>query len=88
MPTCDGTGVISLDVQFLPDVEIPCPDCHGSRYNGDAGAYQKEKQNPVNYSLPELMDMDVQQVLQACEDMKKDRLRLQDFYKIWDWGGI
>ena len=33
-PTCDGTGVISLDVQFLPDVEIPCPDCHGSRYNG------------------------------------------------------
>ena len=31
-PTCDGTGVISLDVQFLPDVEIPCPDCRGSRY--------------------------------------------------------
>ena len=25
-PTCDGTGVISLDVQFLPDVDIPCPD--------------------------------------------------------------
>ena len=31
-PVCDGTGSISLDVQFLPDVSIPCPDCRGSRY--------------------------------------------------------
>ena len=35
-PTCDGTGQISLDVQFLPDVDIPCPDCQGSRYGNDA----------------------------------------------------
>lgn len=35
-PTCDGTGQISLDVQFLPDVDIPCPDCQGSRYSKDA----------------------------------------------------
>ena len=41
-PTCDGTGSISLDVQFLPDVEVPCPDCHGSRYNRDAGNIKKE----------------------------------------------
>ncbi|MCI8469388.1 MAG: excinuclease ABC subunit UvrA, partial [Eggerthellaceae bacterium] len=39
-PTCDGTGQISLDVQFLPDVDIPCPDCHGSRYGRDAYAIQ------------------------------------------------
>ncbi len=70
-------GVISLDVQFLPDVEIPCPDCHGSRYNGDAGHIKRKTKSGELYSLPELMDMDVQQVLQACEDMKKDRLRLQ-----------
>ena len=31
-PGCDGTGVVNLDVQFLPDVTIPCPDCRGSRY--------------------------------------------------------
>ena len=31
-PGCDGTGEVSLDVQFLPDVDIPCPDCRGSRY--------------------------------------------------------
>ena len=35
-PTCDGTGSISLDVQFLPDVDIPCPDCRGSRYAKEA----------------------------------------------------
>ncbi len=76
-PTCDGTGVISLDVQFLPDVEIPCPDCHGSRYNGDAGHIKRKTKSGELYSLPELMDMDVQQVLQACEDMKKIGSRLQ-----------
>lgn len=27
-PDCDGTGTVSLDVQFLPDVNIPCPTCH------------------------------------------------------------
>lgn len=35
-PMCDGTGVISLDVQFLPDVDIPCPECRGSRYAKEA----------------------------------------------------
>lgn len=76
-PTCDGTGAISLDVQFLPDVEVPCPDCHGSRYNGDAGHIKRKTKSGELYSLPELMDMDVQQALQACEDMKKISSRLQ-----------
>lgn len=76
-PTCDGTGSISLDVQFLPDVEVPCPDCHGSRYNRDAGNIKRETKSGELYSLPELMDMDVQQALHACEDMKKINSRLQ-----------
>lgn len=33
---CDGTGMVSLDVKFLPDVDIPCPECHGARYGKDA----------------------------------------------------
>lgn len=41
-PTCDGTGQVSLDVQFLPDVDIPCPDCRGSRYGHEAEAIQME----------------------------------------------
>ena len=76
-PTCDGTGSISLDVQFLPDVEVPCPDCHGSRYNRDAGNIKRKTKFGELYSLPELMDMDVQQALRACEDMKKICSRLQ-----------
>lgn len=76
-PTCDGTGSISLDVQFLPDVEIPCPDCHGSRYNRNAENIRRKTKSGEVYSLPELMDMDVKQAIHACGDMKKISSRLQ-----------
>ena len=68
-PTCDGTGVISLDVQFLPDVEIPCPACRGSRYGKEAGRVLYQGKNGA-YSLPQLMDMDVHTALAACDGMK------------------
>ena len=76
-PTCDGTGTISLDVQFLPDVEIPCPDCRGSRYAKDAGAVKRKNKAGQEYSLPELMDMDVKHALAACADLKTVKQRLQ-----------
>ena len=67
---CDGTGVVSLDVQFLPDVNIQCPDCHGSRYSSIA--YDVKLTNKVgeSASLPELMDMDVNTAVEFCKDMK------------------
>ena len=71
-PTCDGTGVINLDVQFLPDVEIPCPDCGGSRYAKIAG---EVKYN--NYSLPEIMEMNVTTALEACKGLKLVHQRLE-----------
>lgn len=71
-PTCDGTGVINLDVQFLPDVEIPCPECGGSRYTKEANSIKLGK-----YSLPELMAMDVSNALEACKSMKLVAQRLQ-----------
>ena len=71
-PTCDGTGVINLDVQFLPDVEIPCPECGGSRYTKEANSVKLGK-----YSLPELMAMDVSDALEACKSMKLVAQRLQ-----------
>lgn len=71
-PTCDGTGVINLDVQFLPDVEIPCPECCGSRYTKEANSVKLGK-----YSLPELMAMDVSDALEACKSMKLVSQRLQ-----------
>lgn len=76
-PTCDGTGVISLDVQFLPDVDIPCPDCRGSRYAKEANMVRRENEAGEFYSLPELMAMDVNDALAACNDLKTVRQRLQ-----------
>ena len=76
-PVCDGTGEISLDVQFLPDVDIPCPQCRGSRYAKEAQQIRYEKKDGQSWSLPELMEMDVNTALKACEDMKLVRQRLQ-----------
>ena len=131
-PVCDGTGQISLDVQFLPDVEIPCPECGGSRYSKMAGqvhyaekkakvkgasdkeihekeaseleksekkGYGKElfgkefsvtktegkgisnkdakNREELGYTLPELMEMDVNTAFGACRDMKTVHSRLE-----------
>ncbi|MBR2595355.1 MAG: excinuclease ABC subunit UvrA, partial [Solobacterium sp.] len=76
-PVCDGTGQISLDVQFLPDVDIPCPECHGSRYSRVAGRIRFTNRQKETKSLPELMDMDVATALEFCQDMKAVRPRLE-----------
>ena len=86
-PVCDGTGSISLDVQFLPDVDIPCPDCHGSRYSRQAFEIRRPcGKAPVKsgmpsqeggWSLPELMEMSVDEALEACSDLQLVRSRLQ-----------
>lgn len=70
--TCDGTGVINLDVQFLPDVEIPCPECGGARY---AKIAEKIKYN--GYSLPEIMEMNVTKALEVCQKIKLVHQRLE-----------
>lgn len=67
---CDGTGVVSLDVQFLPDVNIQCPDCHGSRYSRIAYDVKLTNKAGESVSLPELMDMDVNTAVEFCNDMK------------------
>ena len=69
-PGCDGTGVVSLDVQFLPDVDIPCPDCRGSRYSKAASALKLTNPCGASVSLPELMAMDVNTAIDFCKDMK------------------
>lgn len=76
-PVCDGTGIISLDVQFLPDVDIPCPQCRGSRYSREAYQVKYESSAKVSYSLPQLMAMDINTAIEACADMKLVRQRLQ-----------
>ena len=72
-PVCDGTGCVSLDVQFLPDIVIPCPGCHGSRYGNEARQIRHGGR-----SLPEVMAMDVNTALEVCKDLKivSQRLRI------------
>ncbi len=75
-PTCDGAGQISLDVQFLPDVDIPCPACRGSRYGKTAESVLYPAPDGETYSLPRLMAMDVRDALPICRKMKLVRERL------------
>ena len=65
-PVCDGTGTVSLDVQFLPDVDIPCPECKGSRYSRDAWSIRIPDSSGHSVSLPELMECDVEQAMENC----------------------
>ena len=76
-PVCDGTGQISLDVQFLPDVDVPCPECNGLRYGKEAWQIGYETKQGAKYSLPQLMDMDVNTALEAAAEWKVVRQRLQ-----------
>ncbi len=77
-PVCDGTGTINLDVQFLPDVQIPCPDCGGSRYAKAAGLIRRvPKSGGKESTIPELMDMSVDEALDACADLPLVSRRLR-----------
>ena len=76
-PVCDGTGMISLDVQFLPDVDIPCPECRGSRYGKQAKLIRYTNKDGEERSLPELMHMDVNTAVHYCRHMKSVRPKLE-----------
>lgn len=74
-PRCEGTGQISLDVQFLPDVDIPCPDCDGTRYAPAALEFRRAVDGGL--ALPELLALTVKQALQVTEDLPKVHRKLQ-----------
>ena len=76
-PVCDGTGEISLDVQFLPDVDIPCPECRGSRYSKTAKRIRFTNKAGETRSLPEVMDMDVSTAVRFCKDLNAVRPKLE-----------
>ena len=76
-PTCDGTGQVSLDVQFLPDVDVPCPDCRGRRYSDDADAITWN-----GHTLAQLMAMSIDEALDACASLKKAHAMLQTLHDL------
>ena len=76
-PTCDGTGQVSLEVQFLPDVDVPCPDCRGRRYSDDADAITWN-----GHTLAQLMAMSIDEALDACASLKKAHAMLQTLHDL------
>ena len=80
--TCDGTGSISLDVQFLPDVDIECPDCRGSRYAEAAWRIHRGCDGGALFTLPQLMELSVDEALDACLGIKKVSARLQTLHDL------
>lgn len=81
-PVCDGTGTVSLDVQFLPDVDIPCPECKGSRYSKDAWSIKIPATADKSVSLPYLMDEDVEQAITDCAAHKTVSSRLSTLHDL------
>lgn len=75
-PVCDGTGTVSLDVQFLPDVDIPCPECKGSRYGRSAWTVRVPAADGMEVSLPELMAVDVETAIGECRHHRSVASRL------------
>lgn len=76
-PVCDGTGSISLDVQFLPDVDIPCPECGGSRYSKEAYGIKRVRKDGKEIAIPGLMACSVDEALPLCDDLKNVYGKLQ-----------
>ncbi len=81
-PVCDGTGSISLDVQFLPDVDIPCPECRGARYAAEAWKIRRVSKAGEEQSLPQLMAASVDEALTLCADLKTVTPRLQTLHDL------
>ncbi|SJM61785.1 excinuclease ABC subunit A [Gulosibacter sp. 10] len=76
-PRCEGTGEITLDVQFLPDVDIPCTECGGRRYGPDADAHRRPSATGEGaLSLPALLALTVAEAIPHVDDMRKVRSRL------------
>lgn len=76
-PVCDGTGSVSLDVQFLPDVDIPCPECRGSRYSRAASLVRCHCKNGASFTLPEIMEADISNAMDICADFRNVSARIR-----------
>ncbi len=76
-PRCDGTGQASLDLQFLPDIDITCPECDGSRYAPAADAIRRPGDGGDGIALPELLRLTAAQALELLGDVAPAGRKLQ-----------
>ena len=75
--TCSGDGVLKIEMNFLPDIYVDCPDCHGKRYNQEALA--------VTYrgkSIADVLDMDVEVALEFFKNIPSVKDKLSTLYEV------
>ncbi|MCB8950076.1 MAG: excinuclease ABC subunit UvrA [Ardenticatenaceae bacterium] len=69
---CQGAGVLTVNMQFMPDVEVRCPVCHGRRFNRQTLAIKYR-----DHDISQVLDMTVEEALALFVDVPAARSRLQ-----------
>ncbi len=74
---CKGEGIIQIEMNFLPDVFVPCEVCHGARYNREAlEILYKGK------SIADVLDLTVEEALEFFENVPSIRNKMQTLYDV------
>jgi excinuclease ABC subunit A len=74
---CQGDGYIEIEMQFLPDIEVPCEVCHGARYNREALEITFRGKN-----IAEVLNMTVEEALGFFEAFPRVRSKLQTLHDV------
>jgi excinuclease ABC subunit A len=74
---CRGDGIIKIEMQFLPDVYVPCEVCEGRRYNREALEIRYKGRN-----IAEVLDMTVEEALEFFSNVPRIRNKLQTLYDV------
>lgn len=78
-PQCDGTGRVDLDIQFLPDVTIPCPSCEGRRFRVEADAVRLvTPTRPQGLTMPEVLALSVDEALAVFDPKGSVKCEMRD----------
>ena len=74
---CSGDGIIKIEMNFLPDVYVPCEVCHGHRYNRETLEVRYKGKN-----IFEVLDMTVEEALKFFEHVPTIRNKIQTLYDV------
>ena len=74
---CQGAGIIQIEMQFLPDVYVPCEVCHGQRYNREALEIHYKGKN-----IAEVLDMTVDEALRFFENIPRIQRKLETLHDV------
>jgi excinuclease ABC subunit A len=74
---CQGDGIIQIEMQFLPDVYVPCEVCHGSRYNREVLEVKFR-----GHSISDVLEMTVDEALEVFENVPSIKAKLRTLHDV------